>query len=94
MATAKDTAAAVAGMSLEELALVDDDRTTVVAAIAARRRTLVEQPRVFLLVDGINSYSFGANPNYTVVAGEPLETTDRRLAARLAADDRFLEVTP
>lgn len=92
--TAKEAAEIVAGMSLEELELVDDDRKTVVDAVAARRRALSGRPRVFELVDGINSYSFGADPNYVVVAGEPLETTDAAFAERLAADEHFTEVTP
>lgn len=94
MVTAKEAAAAVADMSIEELELVDDERATVQKAIATRRKALTEQPRVFVLVDGINSYSFGANPHYVVAAGDRLETTDRRLAARLVADGHLTEVTP
>lgn len=90
--TAKEAAGIVAGMSLEELDLVDDNRKTVLDAVAARRRELTEQPRVFQLVEGINTYSFGADPNYVVAAGKPLATSDYGLIERLTADDHFVEV--
>lgn len=93
MLNVKEAAAVVAGMSLDELDLVDDDRKTVTDAVARRRVELGHPVRTFVLVDGINSYSFGADPHYEVVAGEPLQTADRRLAARLDADDHFSEVT-